>query len=182
MPSTAAGAIERDELRAEHFAGWIDWAQAHGIGARFQSDFLFASEGGRAASRWPAAMMGFGVLGRARHRVPARSARRLGRRWDRRASRTSGFPTATRTCRSIARRRASGCGARSTRSLPSRSIRGYNLDAVESKLFGIGSESYVVGSHEFYLGYAIRESQAAVPRLGALPSDRERSPTRFPRC
>ena len=32
----------------------------------------------------------------------------------------------------------------------------YNLDAVESKLFGIGSESYVVGSHEFYLGYAIQ--------------------------
>ena len=30
-----------------------------------------------------------------------------------------------------------------------------NLDAVESKLFGIGSESYVVGSHEYYLGYAI---------------------------
>jgi L-rhamnose isomerase len=31
----------------------------------------------------------------------------------------------------------------------------HNRDAVESKLFGIGSESYVVGSHEFYLGYAI---------------------------
>jgi L-rhamnose isomerase len=31
----------------------------------------------------------------------------------------------------------------------------YNLDAVESKLFGLGSESYVVGSHEFYLGYVI---------------------------
>ena len=30
-----------------------------------------------------------------------------------------------------------------------------NLDAVEPKLFGIGSESFVVGSHEFYLGYAI---------------------------
>lgn len=28
------------------------------------------------------------------------------------------------------------------------------VDAVESKLFGIGSEAYVVGSHEFYLGYA----------------------------
>jgi L-rhamnose isomerase len=28
-------------------------------------------------------------------------------------------------------------------------------DAVESKLFGIGSESYVVGSHEFYMGYAL---------------------------
>jgi L-rhamnose isomerase len=28
-------------------------------------------------------------------------------------------------------------------------------DALESKLFGIGSEAYVVGSHEFYLGYAL---------------------------
>ena len=31
----------------------------------------------------------------------------------------------------------------------------HNRDAVECKLFGLGSESYVVGSHEFYLGYAI---------------------------
>ena len=35
----------------------------------------------------------------------------------------------------------------------------YNLDAVESKLFGIGSESYVVGSHEFYLGYAVKNQK-----------------------
>jgi L-rhamnose isomerase len=30
-----------------------------------------------------------------------------------------------------------------------------HLDAVESKLFGLGVESYTVGSHEFYLGYAV---------------------------
>jgi L-rhamnose isomerase len=30
-----------------------------------------------------------------------------------------------------------------------------NIDSVEPKLFGIGSESYVPGSHEFYLGYAV---------------------------
>ncbi|MHC5541971.1 L-rhamnose isomerase [Singulisphaera rosea] len=30
-----------------------------------------------------------------------------------------------------------------------------NRDAVECKLFGLGSESYVVGSHEFYFGYAL---------------------------
>lgn len=35
----------------------------------------------------------------------------------------------------------------------------WNLDAVECKLFGIGSESYVVGSHEFYLGYAITKQK-----------------------
>ncbi|MDA0578658.1 MAG: L-rhamnose isomerase, partial [Verrucomicrobia bacterium] len=33
--------------------------------------------------------------------------------------------------------------------------RAHVLDSVEPKLFGIGSESYVVGSHEFYLGYAV---------------------------
>ena len=32
----------------------------------------------------------------------------------------------------------------------------YARDAVESKLFGIGSESYVVGSHEFFMGYAVK--------------------------
>ncbi len=31
----------------------------------------------------------------------------------------------------------------------------YMKDAVESKLFGIGAESMTVGSHDFYLGYAI---------------------------
>jgi L-rhamnose isomerase len=30
-----------------------------------------------------------------------------------------------------------------------------NQDAVESKLFGIGAESYTVGSHELYLAYAV---------------------------
>lgn len=33
----------------------------------------------------------------------------------------------------------------------------YNKDAVECKLFGIGSESYVAGSHEFYMGYALKK-------------------------
>ena len=32
----------------------------------------------------------------------------------------------------------------------------YIKDAVESKLFGIGMEAYTVGSHEFYLGYAVK--------------------------
>lgn len=32
----------------------------------------------------------------------------------------------------------------------------HHLDSVECKLFGIGSEAFVVGSHEFYLGYAAR--------------------------
>ena len=34
----------------------------------------------------------------------------------------------------------------------------YLKDTIECKLFGIGSESYVVGSHEFYLGYAVKNN------------------------
>ncbi len=39
-------------------------------------------------------------------------------------------------------------------------------DSLESKLFGIGSESYVVGSHEFYLGYAAHKKKMVCLDLG----------------
>lgn len=34
----------------------------------------------------------------------------------------------------------------------------YVIDAVESKVFGIGVESYTVGSHEFYMNYAAKNN------------------------
>ena len=39
-------------------------------------------------------------------------------------------------------------------------------DSLEGKLFGIGSESYVVGSHEFYLGYALNKGKILCLDLG----------------
>ena len=39
-------------------------------------------------------------------------------------------------------------------------------DALESKLFGIGSEAFVVGSHEFYLGYALTHGKMVCLDLG----------------
>ena len=35
----------------------------------------------------------------------------------------------------------------------------YNRDAVECKLFGIGAESCTVGSHEFYMGYCMKNNK-----------------------
>ena len=35
---------------------------------------------------------------------------------------------------------------------------GFLKDAVEAKLFGIGMEAYTVGSHEFYLAYAVKNN------------------------
>jgi L-rhamnose isomerase len=39
-------------------------------------------------------------------------------------------------------------------------------DSVESKLFGIGTESFVAGSHEFYLGYALRKNTLLTLDIG----------------
>lgn len=39
-------------------------------------------------------------------------------------------------------------------------------DSLESKLFGIGSEAFVVGSHEFYMGYAISKGKMLCLDLG----------------
>ena len=39
-------------------------------------------------------------------------------------------------------------------------------DAVESKVFGIGLESFTVGSHEFYLGYAVEKGLMATLDMG----------------
>lgn len=42
----------------------------------------------------------------------------------------------------------------------------YMKDCLESKLFGIGSESYVVGSHEFYMGYCISNKKMITLDMG----------------
>lgn len=42
----------------------------------------------------------------------------------------------------------------------------YNIDSVESKLFGIGSEAFVVGSHEFYLSYALQNNKLCLLDTG----------------
>ena len=38
----------------------------------------------------------------------------------------------------------------------------YNVDSVESKLFGLGSEAYVTGSHEFYTNYVAHKKNCII--------------------
>ena len=82
-------------------------------------------------------------------------AQRSARRSARLVSRTCGFPTDRRTARSTAPARESGCADALDAVFAEPIDRRFQRDAVEGKLFGLGSESYVAGSHEFYLGYAI---------------------------
>ena len=168
MPRPAGKRVARDELTPEHFRGWIDWAGRNRFGDGLQPDLLRPSPRPTTGTPWlmpiPASAA---ILGRSRQGVPERSAPRSARRSGRRASPTSGCPTGRRTRRSIAEGRGNGSGTRSTRSSPIRFPPEWNRDAVESKLFGLGSEAYVVGSHEFYLGYAItRETRCSASTAG----------------
>ena len=169
--SNSAG-VERNELQPKHFQGWIDWAQGERNRSRLQSDVFLSSEVGRRIYAFAPGQRNPPILDRARDLPVDKSLQRWERPWKIPALLTSGFPTDIRT-RPIDRKGPRERLADSLDAIFADSIDPkFNQDAVECKLFGIGSESYVVGSHEFYLGYAVRNNKASVPRRGSLSSDR----------
>jgi L-rhamnose isomerase len=146
--------VDRDEITKDHFQGWLDWGKENEIGIDFNGTFF----------SHPKANDGFTL-----------SSKDKGNRdfWIEHLKR----------CREISawigKEQGSPCihntwipdGMKDTpidrfghreilrnsldEALSESYSKNYIKDAVEAKLFGIGSESYVVGSHEFYLGYAI---------------------------
>ena len=146
--------IERNELRPEHFAAWIDWAKANGHGIDFNptlfshpqaaSGFTLASYDKSIRRFWIEHCIACRKIGEA-------FGQQLGTPCITNIWIPDGLkdtPANRRTPRELLKNSLDTIFAEK---IDSR----YNLDSVEGKLFGIGSESYVVGSHEFYLGYAI---------------------------
>lgn len=145
--------VDRDEISPDHFRGWVQWARDRGINLDFNAT-LFSH---------PRADSGFTLSSR---------DRKVRAFWIEHVDR----------CRQIAAYMGKECGspcvhnlwipdgskdvpvdrtgprARLKESLDeiySKKLKSSDMkDAVESKLFGIGSEAYVVGSHEFYMAYA----------------------------
>jgi len=150
---TGGKKVDRDELAPEHFSRWIDWAKGRKMGMDFNPTYFShpkAADGFTLSSRDDATRR-FWV----RHGI---CCRKIGEAMGK-ALKTAcvtnvwipdGYkdtPADRKGPREILRR--------SLDEMFEAKVDGrYNLDAVESKLFGIGSESYVVGSHEFYLSYA----------------------------
>jgi L-rhamnose isomerase len=151
---TGGRAVERDRLCPEHFARWIDWARQRGLGLDFNGTFFShprAADGFTLASRDEATRRFWVAHGAACRRIGAHFGRELGSPCVTNLWIPDGFkdtPVDRRTPRELLLRSLDEVFAEP---LDPR----HNLDALEGKLFGIGSESYVVGSHEFYLGYAI---------------------------
>jgi L-rhamnose isomerase len=146
--------VDRDRIRPEHYRDWLDWARERGLGLDFNAT-LFAH---------PKAVSGFTLSS------TDESVRHFWVEHVRRSREVSAF---------LGRELKSPCihnlwipdGAKDAvvdrwerRSLLRKSLDevfasthpvSEMKDALESKLWGIGSEAFVVGSHEFYMGYAL---------------------------
>jgi L-rhamnose isomerase len=151
---TGGKVVERNELRPEHFAAWADWAKANKHGIDFNPT-LFShplASSGFTLSSYDDGVRQFWI----EHCI---AARQIGAYFGK----TLGSPCVTNiwipdgmkdTPVDRKRPRELLCDSLD-KVLAEKLDPQHNLDAVEGKLFGLGSESYVVGSHEFYLGYAI---------------------------
>jgi len=146
--------VERSDVAPEHFSGWIDWAKGRGLGLDFNPT-LFShplANDGFTLSHPDKSVREFWIAhAGACRRVAAEMGRALGRTvvtnvWIPDGSKDLPFDR-----KGPRERLEEALDQVFAEAIDPR----LQLDAVESKLFGIGSESYVVGSHEFYLGYAI---------------------------
>ena len=147
--------IDRNEYAPAHFQGWIDWCKKRGMGMDFNPSYFShpLADGGLTLSHPDDAVRQFWIQhGIACRMIGAEAARQLGTPtvtnfWIPDGSKDLPFD------RKSPRERLAASLDEIFAAPVDRSL---NLDAVESKLFGIGSESYVVGSHEFYLSYAVK--------------------------
>jgi L-rhamnose isomerase len=151
---TGGKVVERNEITPAHYQGWIDWAKAAGIGMDFNPTFFShpkADAGFTLSSRDEAIRKYWVEHGIASRQVAAEMGKQLGTPCVNNIWIPDGYkdiPADRKTPREILKRSLDDIFAEKL-------DKSHVLDAVECKLFGIGSESYVVGSHEFYMGYAV---------------------------
>lgn len=155
---TAGKNVDRNAMRPEHFSRWIDWCKSQGIGMDFNSTFFAhpKASDGLTLSHPNADIRAFWVEhGIACRKIGEAIGRSLGKTCVTNVWIPDGYKDLPVDRKSPRERLAKSLDAMFAEQIDPK----YNLDAVESKLFGIGSESYVVGSHEFYLGYAVRNQK-----------------------
>ncbi len=146
--------VERTDIRPEHFAGWMDWAKTNGHGIDFNPTLFshpLADDGLTLSHPDPAIRQFWIDHCIATRRIGAYFGRELGTPCVTNVWIPDGYKDLPADRLGPRERLKNALDAVFTEKLNPQ----HNLDAVESKLFGIGSESYVVGSHEFYLGYAV---------------------------
>jgi len=154
---TGGKRVERDELAPEHFKNWADWAKLNQHGLDFNPTLFshpLAASGFTLASYDPAVRRFWIDHCIACRKIGEYFGQTLGTPCVTNIWIPDGFkdtPVDRKTPRAMLKESLDAVLAQPIN--PS-----FNLDAVEGKLFGLGAESYTVGSHEFYLGYAVSKN------------------------
>ncbi len=151
--------IELDQLEPRHFEGWVEWARQQGLGLDFNPTCFShpKADSGFTISSADSEIRDFWI----RH---CSKSRKIGEYFGRELGQTCvtnfWFPDGYKDIpvdREAPRQRMKGA---LDQVFSGKIDARHNIDAVEGKVFGIGTESYVVGSNEFCLGYAVRNNKA----------------------
>jgi L-rhamnose isomerase len=147
--------VDRDEIEAAHFKNWIAWAKKIGIGLDFNPTCFShpKAASGFTLSHPNKAIRQFWIEHCQRSReIGAAMGKALGSPTVTNVWVPDGMKDSPADRRGPRERLEESLNAIFKKKLNPK----HNLDAVEGKLFGIGAESYTVGMHEFYLGYAVK--------------------------
>ncbi|MFZ7094053.1 L-rhamnose isomerase [Primorskyibacter sp. 2E233] len=156
---------DRDEIEFRHFSPWVDWAREIGIGLDFNPTFFAHA---KADDNLTLAHPDKGIRdfwiehGRRTRDIAAQMGAAQGNACVNNIWVPDGFKD-TPVDRMAARAQLE---ASLNDMLAPKQDPAQMLDAVESKLFGIGVEACTVGSHEFYMGYAIRKDTVLCLDMG----------------
>lgn len=148
--------VDRDALSVAQFRGWIDWARGLGIGLDFNQTYFSHPkvQRGMTLTHPDPGIRRFWVEHGIRCReIGAGFGKALGTACLTNLWIPDGMKDTPADRRGPRERLLESLDAIYAKKIN----RSHNVDSVEPKLFGIGAESYTPGSHEFYLGYAVRK-------------------------
>ena len=147
--------VDRDQIKPEHFKKWVNWAKAKGMGMDFNPTFFAhtKADSGFTLSSNDDEIRSFWVAhGKACRKISEYMGKELGSPCVMNIWIPDGFKDTPIDRNGARSRLKNSLDEMCAEKLDAK----YHLDAVECKLFGLGSESCVIGSHEFYMGYAIK--------------------------
>lgn len=150
--------VDLDHLEPRHFQSWVDWAKEQGIGLDFNPTCFShdkAKDGFTLSHADPAIRQFWIEHCKASRRIGAYFGEQLGQTCVTNIWVPDGYKDMPVDRMAPRKRLKDALDEIFAEDINPQ----WNLDAVESKLFGLGSEAYVVGSHEFYMGYGIRNNK-----------------------
>lgn len=145
--------VGRDQIEPKHFANWVEWAKKQGIGLDFNPSCFShpLSADGMTLAHPDAKVRQFWIDHcKASRRISAYFGQELGTA----SVMNIWIPDGMKDLPADRLGPRQRLLAALDDVLSEKFDEAHHIDAVESKLFGIGAESYTVGSNEFYMGYA----------------------------